>query len=62
MADEPNKWMTAQEVMAYLGIARSTLSLYEKQGRLKVFQQDAPKRILFLRSQVEELKRPKPKP
>ena len=62
MAEEPDKWMTVKEVLDYLGIARSTLSLYEKQGRLKKFEQGAPKRVVFLRSQVEELRRPKPKP
>ncbi len=62
MSDD-DKWMTIEEVMSYLGIARSTLSLYVKQNRLKRFEQQAPKRPVFLREQVEKLKtQPIPKP
>lgn len=55
-----DKWMDAQQVMDYLGIARSTLSLYIKQGKLKRFERLG--RVVFLRTQVEALGEPKPKP
>ncbi len=60
MGDESQKFMTIEEVMEYLGIARSTVDLYARQGKLKRFQRG--KRTLFLRTQVEKLAEPKPKP
>ena len=54
-----DKWMTAEQVMDYRKIARSTLQLYIKQGRLKRFERLG--RVYFLREQVEKLGEPKPK-
>ncbi len=59
MADD-DKWMTVEEVMAYLGIARSTLDLYVRQGKLKRFERLG--RTVYLREQVVKLSEPKPKP
>ena len=59
MADN-DKWMTVEEVMAYLGIARSTLDLYVRQGKLKRFERLG--RTVYLREQVVRLAEPKPKP
>lgn len=59
MADD-DKWMTVEEVMAYLGIARSTLDLYVRQGKLKRFERLG--RTVYLREQVVKLAEPKPKP
>jgi excisionase family DNA binding protein len=57
--DDESKFMTVEEVCAYLGIARSTVDLYARQGKLKRFQRG--RRTYFLRSQVEKLSEPKPK-
>lgn len=59
MGDESQKWMTIEEVMAYLNIARSTVDLYVRRGDLKRFKRG--KRTLFLREQVVRLGEPKPK-
>ena len=59
MADD-DKWMTVEEVMNFLGIARSTLDLYVRQGKLKRFERLG--RTIYLRDQVVKLKEPKPKP
>lgn len=61
MAEEPSKFMTLAEACTYLGIKRSTIDLYVRQGRLKRFQQGAPRQTVFLREQVVRLKEPKPK-
>jgi predicted site-specific integrase-resolvase len=59
MSDESTKFMTVEEVMEYLGIARSTVDLYSRQGKLKRFQRG--KRTMYLREQVVKLGEPKPK-
>ncbi len=55
-----DKWMTVEQVLEYLGIARSTLDLYVRQGKLKRFERLG--RVVFLREQVVKLAEPKPKP
>jgi predicted site-specific integrase-resolvase len=56
---DDEKWMTVEEVMSYLQIARSTLSKYQKDGKLKPFQRG--RRTYYLREQVLRLGEPKPK-
>ncbi len=60
MSDESDKWMTIEQVMDYLQIARSTVDLYVRRGDLKRFKRG--KRTVFLREQVVRLWEPKPKP
>jgi predicted site-specific integrase-resolvase len=54
-----DKWMSVQETMDYLGIARATVDLYAREGKLKRFARG--KNTMFLREQVEKLGEPKPK-
>lgn len=57
MSDE--KFITVEQAMAILQVARSTIDLYARQGKLKRFQRG--KNTYFLREQVEKLAQPKPK-
>ncbi len=59
MPNEEQKFMTIEEVMRYLGVARSTVDQYARQGKLKRFARG--RRTYYLREQVVKLGEPKPK-
>lgn len=54
----PNEFMSTEEVMSFLGIARSTLYKYADEGKLTVYKSKAgSRRSFYKREQVEELKK-----
>lgn len=59
--EEVSEYVDTKEACSLLGISRATLDNYSRSGRVTRYQQGAPLRIKYKRSQLEVLKRIKPK-
>jgi predicted site-specific integrase-resolvase len=51
-----NEYLTAKEACQYLGVSRTTLNIYVREGKLKQYVEQAPKRIFYKQSELASLK------
>jgi excisionase family DNA binding protein len=61
MQDDVNEYLTEREACEYLKVSRTTLFKYVKRNLLRKYEQTAPRQILYRKSELENLKRIKPK-
>lgn len=54
-------YVAVKEACELLGVSRASLDNYSRAGRLTRFEQGAPRRVLYKRSELNLLKRIKPK-
>jgi predicted site-specific integrase-resolvase len=55
------EFLNAKEACQYLGVSRTTLNIYEREGKLRQYVEQAPKRIFYKLSDLAALKGIKPK-
>jgi len=58
---EVSEYVDVREACAILGVSRATLDNYARAGRLTRYELGAPLRVRYKRSQLEVLRRIKPK-
>ena len=61
MPDSEKEFLTVQEAMQFLGVSRATLDSYARDGKVKRYEQGAPKRTMYKREELAALKQIKPK-
>lgn len=61
IAPEGDEFITTPEAMQILGVKQYTIYKYVKQGKLIPYRSGVGNGSMYLRSQVEELAKPKPK-
>jgi predicted site-specific integrase-resolvase len=49
-------YLGTKEACQYLGISRTTLNVYVREGRLKQYEQQVPRRTVYKQSELESLK------
>jgi predicted site-specific integrase-resolvase len=54
-------YVTVQEACEILQVSRASLDNYARAGKLNRFEQPAPRRVLFKRSELNLLKRVRPR-
>jgi predicted site-specific integrase-resolvase len=54
-------YVDVKEATAILGVSRASLDNYARAGRLTRFEQGAPRRVLYKRSELNLLKRVRPR-
>jgi excisionase family DNA binding protein len=50
-----DEYITTDEAIALLGVSRTTLHTYVKQGRIQKYTRGVTRRVYYKRSEVEEL-------
>ena len=55
------EYLTLQEAMQYLNVSRATIFNYVKRGLIKRYERQVPHEILYKKSELENLKKIKPK-
>ncbi|TMC16644.1 MAG: helix-turn-helix domain-containing protein [Chloroflexi bacterium] len=50
------EYLTTDEACKYLGISRTTLNIYVREGKITKYQQDAPKRVIYKTSELATFK------
>jgi excisionase family DNA binding protein len=58
---EEKEYMTLKEACQYLGVSRQTINNYVKTGKLTRYERDAPHVTLYKKSELDELRKIKPK-
>ena len=59
--EQVSDYVDVKEATTILGVSRASLDNYSRAGRLTRFEQGAPRRVLYKRSELNLLKRIKPK-
>ena len=60
MQDE-KEYLTLQEAMRYLGVSRATIFNYVKRKLINRYEREAPREILYRKSELDKLRQIKPK-
>ncbi|TMD75450.1 MAG: helix-turn-helix domain-containing protein [Chloroflexi bacterium] len=58
---EEKEYMTEAEACTYLGVSRGTLNNYVKRKLLQKYEQRAPRRVLYKKSELDALRGIEPK-
>jgi hypothetical protein len=58
---EEKEYMTEAEASTYLGISRGTLNNFVKRKLLNKYEQKAPRRVLYKKSEMDALRNIEPK-
>ena len=60
MASNEEEYLTTKEAITFLGVSAVTLAEYVKQGLIQKYEQRAPRRVLYKRSELQKLKEIRP--
>ena len=60
MAANEEEYLTTKQATAFLGVSAVTLGEYVKQGLIIKYEQRAPRRVLYKRSELQKLKEIRP--
>ncbi len=58
---EEKEYLTLREAMKYLGVSRATIFNYVKRRQINKYEREAPREILYKKSELDKLKQIKPK-
>ena len=60
MVSNGEEYLTTQQAVTFLGVSAVTLAEYVKQGLITKYEQRAPRRVLYKRSELQKLKEIRP--
>lgn len=60
MANEEKEYLTTKEAAEFLGVSTVTLADYVKQKLIQKYEQRAPRKVLYKRSELQRLKEIRP--
>jgi excisionase family DNA binding protein len=56
-----SEYLSTKEACQYLGVSRTTLNIYVREGKLKQYVSQAPRRIVYKQAELDAFKQIRPR-